>query len=420
MTGEDNSRAQRESGARLCELKRFDEALAVLGSVVAANPNESMAWCLIAQAQLGLGDHDAALRAAGSAATLTPEEEWPFRLASIALEKLGRQKESIRTAREAVRLNPHEWRTFTRLAMALSKSKGQADEGLVAAQHAVALAPNEGSTHLAVGALSLQLGWYKDAEAAFRRALEIDPQSAAAHNELARLHLKASSFGQAGALADAAEGFAGAVRADPRGATSRHNLDAVLRLFLVRVAYLVFLDAAVVQRILFPYASPGDRAVPLILLALPAAFAWRFVHGLTADLRRHLWRLLFHRKLRVATALESIAVASVIAATFLPSSLHNLGVAVAGTSAILARILLYVQYRASARQARGLPFRPILSNAALWVIASVFSLTALFFALTVSTVASSTKTTPTFAAAIGFSALCFTGVYLMTKARSSH
>lgn len=64
---------------------------------------------------------------------------------------LGRQKESIRTAREAVRLNPQEWRTFTRLAIALSKSKGQADEGLVAAQHAVALAPNEGGTHLAAG-----------------------------------------------------------------------------------------------------------------------------------------------------------------------------------------------------------------------------------------------------------------------------
>src|SRR5207302_1034027 len=106
---------------------------------------------------------------------------------------------------------------------------------------AVALAPHEADTHLALGGAAAAVGKRADAEAAFQRALSIDPQNTVAHNELARLQLRKSSISRPGALGEAAASFATAVRSDPRADVSRRNFELVIRVFLSRVSYLVFL-----------------------------------------------------------------------------------------------------------------------------------------------------------------------------------
>ena len=268
------------------ELGRFTEALVMLGQVISAEPQNAEAWCLIAQARLGINDELSALDAAGVAASLDPMGEWPHRLASIALERVGEGERSLAAAREAVRWGPHSWAAFTTLASAAMQT-GRMGEARGAAGEALALAPHEPLVHVVSGNVALKVGETRRARAAFRRALEIDPQNASAHNAMGALYLRQSSFGRGTKLARAAGGFAAALRADPGHEVSRRNLDLSVRVFLGRLTFFVFLIAYLADASRDSRA-PMARMAPLLLLVVPAAGGWAFLRRLTPDLRRYL------------------------------------------------------------------------------------------------------------------------------------
>ena len=73
----------------MLDVRRFDEAAALLTRLVAAEPDSSRAWCLMARAHLGLERYTEAISAANRAVSLDPADEWPHRLASNALVHLG-------------------------------------------------------------------------------------------------------------------------------------------------------------------------------------------------------------------------------------------------------------------------------------------------------------------------------------------
>jgi tetratricopeptide (TPR) repeat protein len=367
--------AQLERAKVLTDLRRYDEALAILGPLTAAEPDNYRIWCAIAHAQLGLNDSTGALSSAQVAASLNPENEWPFRLMSVALGRLGRAEESADAAGEAVRLAPHSWQGYVRLAWALTHDKKKLGQAAAVAQTALALEPHEVDVHVVVGAVEMARKHRRAAEAAFKRALEIDPQNVAAHNELARLSMR-RSYARPGHLAVAAEGFATAVRSDPHAQTSRQNLDLTLRVFLARTSYLILIDAYVVGRAAAGAHNVGVRLLPAVLLAIPAGFAWRFLHELSADLRRYVLDLLVERKLRVPVALDAIAVVLLVAAAVLPRSAGTVAVGFAAGSALVSRVMLWHQVDRSSRAARGLPARHMVSSELLYFIAGAFAIAA--------------------------------------------
>lgn len=357
-----------ERARALCELARFDDAAPLLRRAVAAEPQNADAWCLLAQAELGRRHDEDALQAAGTALSLAPDDEWPHRLTSIALERLGRHEESLAMARAATRVAPYAWRAFVRLAHAAVRSGGRSgrNEALAAARQAVMLAPHEAEPHLALGAVARARKRYKEAESAFRTALAIDPQHSAAHNELARLHLRKSRFAGAASLAEAAGGFTNAVRANPGADVSRRNLDLVIRVFLARVAYLIFLDAYLAGHGLSGSAAVTVRLLPIVLLAVPARFAWRFVRRLSPDLQRHLRHLLLGRVLRIPAGLEAVAVALLLVAVVAPPQARPAAAGLAAAAALVARLYMRVHTDHSARAATG---ARLVTTRALWLIA---------------------------------------------------
>ncbi len=66
----------------MLDVRRFDEAAELLSRVVAAEPESSRAWCLMARARLGADRYTEAVTAANRAVALDPADEWPHRLAS--------------------------------------------------------------------------------------------------------------------------------------------------------------------------------------------------------------------------------------------------------------------------------------------------------------------------------------------------
>jgi tetratricopeptide (TPR) repeat protein len=335
--------AQLDRAQALVELRRYDEARSVLTELIGREPDVALAWCLLAQAQIAVDDPKAALEAAERAAALEPGTEWPLRLRSVALQELGDTDGSIGAAREAVAAGPYTWQTHVRLATALVSAKRNKDEALAAADRAVALAPHEPTAFFALGLANDMRGNGDEAERCYRQALAIDPQHAASINALSRRQLGSSRFGRAGNLAGAAAGFRDAVRVDPRADYAAKNLELVLRLFIARVSYLIFIVAWIAI-----HAQGGtlaDRAGPLLLLAIPVAFAIRFLAKLAPDLRRHVGYVAFHGRLAVPSVLQSCAVVLLVVSAVAPDGARaKIGVAAVLTS-LAARIVLYLDTR---------------------------------------------------------------------------
>jgi tetratricopeptide (TPR) repeat protein len=331
----------------LCDLKRYADAAAVLGGVVASEPDNSRAWCLMARARLGDRRYDAAIEAASRAAAIDPEYEWPHRLLSIAARSQGDGRRAVTHAEEAARLAPHEWRTHLELAHARIAADDAGGASL-AASSALELAPDQPASHLAAAAAASAAGRRSDARDSVRRALELDPDNSAAHDMLARLHVSRRGLANAnpGRLSFAAASFAAAVRADPRSERSRRALDAVLRLFLRLVAYFVFLDAWLGYGL--RSASPGiARVLPAALVVVPVGFAAYFVVRLPRELRPHLLRHAFSAGHAVATVLDVVAVALLIALLWAPHRTTFIGVA--ALAAIGARVWLWAWAKLAAR-----------------------------------------------------------------------
>jgi Flp pilus assembly protein TadD len=335
-----------ERAEALCDLRRYEEALALLSRAVAGNPDNPHAWCLMAQAQLGLDRYREAIRVAETAIRLAPEEAWPQLLASAALEGLGNYGQAARAAKEAARLAPHTWQAHVRLAHAAIRA-GRLDEAREGSDRALALAPDEADVHVAVGAVAAAAGHPEEADTHLRRALAIEPDHAAAHNELARLHLEHTRAANPAGLARAAQGFATALRSDPRAAASRYNLDLVVRAFLARAAYGVWFGTYVLWRFVRVVSPSVGRVIALVALALLSLFVWGFVGRLTTDLRRYLVRVLFGSRLGLPAGLNVVAVVCLIAGLGLSSPLRPRLALAALLAAILARLVLWHEAKAT-------------------------------------------------------------------------
>lgn len=310
MTDTDSGIALVRASA-LVDLGRFEQAAQQLATFLATSPHNSHALCLLARARLGLNDDVGAEAAAEAAIAADPNNEWAFRISSVALQRMDQPYAAVRMARSAVQLAPHLADGHARVALALASARIELDEARRAAERAVALAPHLIDAYLAVGAVALADRRRADARAAYEHALAIDPTSATAHNELARVQLHRRRLGNGAGLAAAAGGFATALRSDPNQHVSRRNLDIVLHVFLARLAYYVFLVAFFGSHI-----TTGTRArnwalcIPAGALLLPGFFAVRFLERLTPPLRQYLWRSLRAPLRGIATT--ALAIAAVI------------------------------------------------------------------------------------------------------------
>jgi tetratricopeptide (TPR) repeat protein len=362
--GTEFSATQLQRVETLCSLQRYAEAITLAGGVLATEPHNARAWCLMSRAQLGTSAFAEALNSAERAISLAPDLAWPHRLASIALSGLKRHETAVVAARQAVRLDPHDWRSYVGLAGVLRHKRSGRKEALRMAEHAVALAPDEAQTHLVLGQVALAARRRDEAEAAFRRALAIDPNSSAAHNELARVQLGRRGLLNGRRLATAGEGFATAVRADPRSSRSRNNVEVVLRVLLTRVAACLLLDGLVVHATSDQHAVMW-RVLPIVLLVVPADLARRFVAGLSTTMRQYLLGLFRIRGLRMPLGLVAVALLCLLASAVAPLTLRDDFGGTAMASALIGEIVLIGGARELTRG------RPMLGTAALWVVAGV-------------------------------------------------
>jgi tetratricopeptide (TPR) repeat protein len=244
----------------LLDLKRYDEAASLLARIVAAEPQDSRAWCLLAATHLGAGRYKEAAAAASRAITLAPSDERPYRLASIAQRHLGQITAAISSANQACKLAPDEWRVYVCLAQALlaterdflAQLERSYEEYFQDAERAAAtalrLAPYEPDAHVTAGQVSYAQRKWKAARAHQERALALNPAHGGALNELGRISLRR------GGSPRAASHFIQAARSAPGVSTYGRNAEisvqrvlavTTLAVYLASWALMIALDISV-------------------------------------------------------------------------------------------------------------------------------------------------------------------------------
>jgi tetratricopeptide (TPR) repeat protein len=362
-------------GADLCADGHFAEASNLLRPVAECELANLDIWRLLARAELAAERYASALQAAEHTHVLAPAEALSDMIASFALLKLGRTEEALERARRAVMTDPHDFAAVSLLARMLSVA-GFHDEARAVAADAAELAPDRPEAHLTAGIVAAAAGKRDAARVSFREVLALDPASGAAHHELARLRLR-RRVNDPAALADAASGFARAANTDSASQRSVWSLEKVLRTFLSKTAYLLFLDAYLVGRVSASSNGAAARLVPVALLGVPAYYGARFLRQLTPTPRQRLaWLLIGERVLSIATALEGISVASILAASVLAASLRSGVAAVAALAAFAARLMLYLARERAARSVSSRPAEHAIRAGLIWVIASLLGLLA--------------------------------------------
>jgi tetratricopeptide (TPR) repeat protein len=286
MTG---AAGQLQRARAMIDVGRFDDAITLLGPVVAAEPDNDRAWALLAQAHIGAQRPAEGLAAAGQALQLDPASAWAHRLRSIALRMTGHADAAMQPATEACRLEPHSWLNHLNLAQAsLAASKdphnlaGAVQAATDASANARRLAPNEPSVHYVSGQVSRARGQAQEAVSHFRQVLALDPEHSGALNELGRIDL---DRGRSGA---AARHFVLAARVSPGQGAYGHNVEvAVARVErsvrnLVRwVIYGSWLLVIIAMLITHP-----DLATKIAMLALIGLAAIAVAGFLQVQLRR--------------------------------------------------------------------------------------------------------------------------------------
>lgn len=308
----------------LIDLGRHEQARAELAKALADDPASVEAWCLMAQCEQKAGDVGGMLYAAGQALASNPDSEWAHRLQALALHKLGRHDEAVHAAREATRLAPHQWQQYVVLVTSMIPRLDQHfAEANWAADRAVELAPLHAETHLTRGVLAGARGNLAYAEQNYREALRLDPENAAARNNLATIELRGNN------LEAATAGFAAALAENPRLQVARDNIDLVCRRVLrgARLAaQTVFIGVGFVALTyeggpLFPEIVAG------LLTVMWAVMVSRLVGRLAKPVRAHLRSLIRHDRRYLPTVLSTVVfIAAALAAAWMPIPVLGIGI----------------------------------------------------------------------------------------------
>jgi tetratricopeptide (TPR) repeat protein len=332
----------------MLDLKRYDQAASLLAAIVATDPGDSTAWCLLARAHAGSGQYPQAASAANRAVTLAPGDDWPHRLASNAHLHMGNLPVALQAAGEACRLAPHEWRAHLCLAQAALATRVQYPLAEQAAAHAQRIAPSEPDVHFVAGQVSLARGDRKAALAHQERALSLDPAHGGALNELGRIRLSRAH------PAAAARHFLQAARSAPQVTSYSRNIEVVVRRTVALVIYV-----ASVASFILTYLATMNRLPRVAVLAGLAAVAlltagyggWQF-RRMPPETRPLFRRRGIVQALGVSygAIAAGLVVAAVTPGADLPAALAAVTVVI-----IASRFGAYVILRREARNARGQP-----------------------------------------------------------------
>src|SRR2546429_52347 len=187
----------------------YQPAIEALERLIARRPQEVRAHVLLGSAYLGNRQPVKAADAYRRIVVLTPQDPRGPHLVGAALSVQGKKAEAAQQFEAALALAPEFVEPLTYLVvMALADRK--ADAALERVKLQVARVPASGRLHHLLGTVYAARGETKPAEAAFLKALELEPTLVGAHLSLGQLYTASGKYDEALAKLHAA------LRVDPK------------------------------------------------------------------------------------------------------------------------------------------------------------------------------------------------------------
>ena len=134
----------------------------------------------------------------------------------FALFQQGKSQEATVELEKALAIDPKHWKSHNNLALA-SIDLGELELAEAHYRESLAIQPQP-AIYNDLGVVQERLGLPDDAAASYRKALELDPKSSAAHTNLG------SSLARSGKHAEAEQHFRAALAADPQNEVARKAL----------------------------------------------------------------------------------------------------------------------------------------------------------------------------------------------------
>ena len=175
--------------AALVTAGRWDAALPVLTSALAARPDDPGLLALLVRTLRGLGRTEQAIAAARALLTATPDDSYALRLSTLVLLDVGWVDEAIGLAMRAVAREPNVAANHLALSRAWAQSSRPeaVSRQLAAAREADLLDPVSPDAQVQIGTALAADAEPAAARAAYHEALRLDPGNSAALNNLAVL-----------------------------------------------------------------------------------------------------------------------------------------------------------------------------------------------------------------------------------------
>ena len=158
----------------------LDRAVHLLEKATERDPNYAEAWAALGMAYdlkgsfLSLPDlNDRAIEMERRAIAINPKLADAHRWLGASLMSSARYDEAIAAIQEAARLEPDDANVFSSLGRAYWVGKGQLHKGIAHLERAAEINPELGYAHLQLGLLYALSGDYAQAEAACRRAVDM-------------------------------------------------------------------------------------------------------------------------------------------------------------------------------------------------------------------------------------------------------
>jgi tetratricopeptide (TPR) repeat protein len=164
--------ALREYGICLVRLTRSQDAVAVFGQIVSANPSDKAARYSLASVDMMGGHFEEALQCLQPLGASDPEA---LALASTAYEAMGDTPKAVEALRQSIVLSPRNVAYYLSFAN-LSFAHKSYEAGLQMVNAGLKLSPESPQLHLARGILAVQTGQTDQADADFAAAERLDPQ----------------------------------------------------------------------------------------------------------------------------------------------------------------------------------------------------------------------------------------------------
>jgi pentatricopeptide repeat protein len=174
---------------QLIEIKRFNDALALVKKCLAADPQNYWYLCLYSQCHYHLMIYKTALEQVEKAISIQPDDEWGHRIRSLCLSRMFDFRGALAAAQEAVRLEPESHACLNTLINAYL-DLGMLSEALETSEKMRALYPENYRVYVHLGFIYLTRERLKLAERNFKEALRLNPQCVEALNNLAVIYEK--------------------------------------------------------------------------------------------------------------------------------------------------------------------------------------------------------------------------------------